>query len=99
MYIRINHHSKGVWNSLFIVYSASLLSVKSWTKGSYDMPYKNPYFFVTTEPDRLEMQISSYKFIILKYIQINSQFRKILMLKFRLSFFGDNLYTRIIYFI
>ena len=38
------------------------------------------------------MQKISYNFIILKHIQINSQFRKILMLKVRLSFFGDNLY-------
>ena len=31
------------------------------------MPYKNPYFFVTTEPNRvgflLEMQIISYSFV------------------------------------
>ena len=53
-------------------------------------------FFVTTEPNRMgffaEMQIISYNCIVLKHIQINSQFQKILMLKFRLSFFGDNLY-------
>ena len=54
-------------------------------EGTYDMPYKNPYFFVTTEPNRMgffaEMQIISYSIIILKYIQINSQFQKLLMLK------------------
>ena len=40
-----------------------------------------------------EMQIISYNFIILQHIQINSQFRKILMLKVRLSFFwGQSVY-------
>ena len=58
---------------------------------------KNPYLFVTTEPNRMgvfaEMQIISYNIIILKHIQINSQFRKILMLKVRLSFFwGQSVY-------
>ena len=36
-----------------------------------------------------EMQIISYNFIILKHIQINSQFQKILILKV-LSFWGDS---------
>ena len=36
-----------------------------------------------------EMQIISYNFIILKHIQINSQFREILMLKVRLSFWDN----------
>ena len=36
-----------------------------------------------------EMQIISYNFIILKHIQINSQFRKILMLKVWLSSFWE----------
>ena len=39
---------------------------------------KNPYLFVTTEPNQMfffaEMQKISYSFIILKNIQINSQF-------------------------
>ena len=30
-----------------------LLSVKIWMEGTYDMPYKNPYFFVTTEPNQM----------------------------------------------
>ena len=29
--------------------SVSLLSVKIWMEGAYDRPYKNPYFFVTTD--------------------------------------------------
>ena len=41
-----------------------------------DKHNKNPYFFVTTEPNRMrgvfaEMQIISYSFIILKHIQID----------------------------
>ena len=64
---------------------------------TYDMPYRNPYFFVTiywTKSDRVfaDMQIMSYIFIILKHIQINSQFRKILMLKVRLSFLGQSVW-------
>ena len=44
---------------------------------------KNPYFFVTTEPNRIgifaEMQILiSYSFIILKHIQIDLSFWKLL---------------------
>ena len=38
-------------------------------EGTYDMPYKIPYFFVTTELNRMfffaEMQIISYNLIIL----------------------------------
>ena len=72
--------------------SASLLSVKTWMEGTRDMPYKNPYFFMTNGPNRMpgffvEMQIISYSFIILKHIQINLQFRKLLMLKVQLYFF------------
>ena len=33
--------------------SASLLSVKTWMEGTHGTPYKNPYFFVTTEPNWL----------------------------------------------
>ena len=61
-------------------------------EGTYDIPNKNPNFFVTTgtKSDGVfaEMQIISYIFIILKHIQVSSQFRKILMLKVRLNFFG-----------
>ena len=53
-------------------------------EGTYGIPNKNPHFFVTTEPNR--MQIRSYIFIILKHIQVTSHFRKLLMLKVRLSF-------------
>ena len=38
------------------------------------------------------INLVSYIFIILKHIQVTSQFRKLLMLKVRLSFLGDNLY-------
>ena len=55
--------------------SASLFSVKTWMEGTHDMPYKYPYFFVTTGPNRMiffrfstEMPITSYSFIILKHI-------------------------------
>ena len=42
-----------------------------------------------------EMQIISNIFIILKHIQVSSQlFGKLLMLKVRLTFLGDNLYIR-----
>ena len=33
--------------------SVSLLSVKTWMEGTYDIPYKNPYFFVTTVPNQM----------------------------------------------
>ena len=46
IYICINH-SKGVWNSVFIVWWSSF--VKIWMEGTYDMPYKNPYFFVLNQ--------------------------------------------------
>ena len=32
--------------------SVSLISVKTWTEGTYDIPFKNPYFLVTSEPNR-----------------------------------------------
>ena len=50
---------------------------------------KNPYFFVTTKTDGVfaQMQIISSSFIILKHIQIDLQFWKLLMLKVRLYFF------------
>ena len=55
---------------------------KTWMEGTYDIPNKNPQLFVTTEPNRMgfsvkfftEMQIISYIFIILKHIQVSSQF-------------------------
>ena len=36
------------------VYSVSLQAVKTWMEGTNDIPYKNPYFFVTTEPNRIK---------------------------------------------
>ena len=56
----------GIWCSLC---SVSLLSVKILMEGTYDMFYKNPYFFVTTGQTKsdgvfVKMQIISYKFII-----------------------------------
>ena len=39
------------WNcSLYIM---SLPSVKAWKEGTYDIPCKNPSFFMTTEPNRM----------------------------------------------
>ena len=62
-------------------------------------PYKNPYFFVTTEQNRMGFSlrciyIISFNCIILKHIQIISQYRKILMLNVRISssFFGQPVY-------
>ena len=70
---------------LCLLRSVSLPSVKAWMEGTYDIPYKNHYFFVTTEPNQMEfsviMQISSYRFIILEHIEIRPQFWKLLMLK------------------
>ena len=69
-------------------------------EGTYDIPNKNPCFFVTTEPNRMffaKMQIISYIFIILQHIQVSSQFRKLLMLKVRLSFLGGQ--SVVIYYI
>ena len=44
--------------------SASLYSVKTWMEGTHYMPYKNPYFFVTTGPNRMcffaKLQMISY---------------------------------------
>ena len=45
-------------------------------EGTYDSKHKkNPYYFVTTEPNQMaffaKMQIISYSFIILKHIQID----------------------------
>ena len=41
----------------YSVMSVSLIFVKTWMdtmmEGTYDMLYKNPYFFVTTEPSRM----------------------------------------------
>ena len=31
----------------------SLPSVKTGMEGTYDMPYKTPYFFVITEPNQM----------------------------------------------
>ena len=55
-------------------------------ESTYDKHNKNPYFFVTSEEKKLdevftEMQMISYSFIILKHIQIDLQFSKLLMLK------------------
>ena len=38
-----------------------LMYLKNWIEGTYDIPNRNPYFFVTTEPNQVgffaEMQI------------------------------------------
>ena len=64
--------SKFGWKGLMTCLIKSLFLPDYWTKSDV--------FFA-------EMQIISYKFIILKHIQINLQFQKILMLKVRLYFF------------
>ena len=43
-----NNGSKSSHSFWATLYSASLLSVKNWMEGTYDMPYKNSYFFVPT---------------------------------------------------
>ena len=66
--------------------SVSLPSVKTWMEETNNIPYKNPFFFMTTKSVRIfvKMKIISSGFIILKQIQITSQFWKLLMLKVRL---------------
>ena len=39
--------------------------LRSWMEGTYDIPNKNPNFFVTTELKHAKMQIISYIFIYL----------------------------------
>ena len=46
------------------VYSVSLLSVKIWMEGTYDMPYTNLNFFVTTEPNRMGFSIHNFEIYI-----------------------------------
>ena len=66
-------------------------------EGTYDKPYKC-HLSLCDYWDKLdgviaEMQIISYSFIILKHIQIDSQYRKLSMLKVRLHIsVGDNQY-------
>ena len=48
-----------------------MYTYKTWMEGTYDIPNKNPHFFVTTEPNQMgffaKRQIISYDmFIILK---------------------------------
>ena len=43
--------------------SASPCFVKTWIEGIYDMPYKNPYFFVTTEPNRMAFSPGCYDYL------------------------------------
>ena len=74
--------------SVHCVVWVSFLSKVGW-KGLMTCLIKILFFLrdYWTKSDRVfaEMQIISYNFIILKHIQINAQFRKILMLKIRLS--------------
>ena len=91
LYIHLHRPFKrSVEFSVHCVVWVSFLSKFGW-KGLMTCLIKNPYFFMTTEPNRMgffaEVQMISYNSIILKHIQINSQFRKILMLKVWLTFF------------
>ena len=68
-------------------------------EGTYDIPNNNKKstflhdYWTKSDGVLAELQIISYIFIILKHIQVSSQFRKLLMLKVWLSFFfWDNLY-------
>ena len=93
------HTTQWTLNSTLLLNGLCRCVYKTWMKGAYDIPNKNPYFFMTTEPNWMgvfvEMQIISYIFIILKHIQVSSHFQKLLMLKVQLSLFGDNLYKAI----
>ena len=58
---------------------------KTWMEGTYDIPNKNPHFFVTTlgrDADNLVCFHNPKAYS--GYIQVSSQFRKLLMLKVRL---------------
>ena len=56
-------------NSLLILNGLCRFMYKTWMESTYGKPNINPYFFVTTEPNRMgffaEMQIISDSFIIL----------------------------------
>ena len=56
--------------------SVKMTSVKTWMEGTNDIPYKNSYFCVTTEPksDGVfdKMQIISYIVKIGNHISIDS---------------------------
>ena len=76
LYINLHKPFKRSYGIPGSLCSESLLSVKTWTEGTNDMPYKNPYFFrdnwAKSDGVFAEMQIISYSFImILKHIQIN----------------------------
>ena len=62
------------------LHGAALFSVTIWMERTYNMSYKNPYFFVTTEPNWMgvfaEMQIISYSFVILKYFRSIQNFER-----------------------
>ena len=74
-------------HSFWMVY-ADVYVYKTWMEGTYDIPNKKSIFLhdYRTKSNGVfaEMQIISYIFIILKHIQVRSQFRKLLMLKVRL---------------
>ena len=52
-----------------------LMYLKNWIEGTYDIPKRSPYFFVTTEPNQVgffaEMQMIRTSVRILRHIQIN----------------------------
>ena len=54
-FVHILHinHSTGVSGIPSSLCSVSLLAVKTWMEGTNDIPYKNSYSFVTTEPNRM----------------------------------------------
>ena len=37
---------------------------KTWKKGTYDLLYKNPYFFVTTWPNQMGSSLNCRKIVI-----------------------------------
>ena len=57
LYIYINH-SKGV-GTLCSLFSVSLPSVKNLMEGTCDIPYKNLYFIVTTEPNEMRFAVNA----------------------------------------
>ena len=41
------------FHTLFEWFMYNVNVYKTWMEWTYDIPYKNPYFFVTTEPNRM----------------------------------------------
>ena len=92
------HNEHWIPHSFWMVYADVGLNLyKTWMEGTYDIRKKKKSTFLCdywTKSDGVfaEMQIISYIFLILKDIQVSSQFRKkLLILKVWLSFFSGTI--------